>query len=147
MHEPLLFEISTPGQFNDYLPPLDVPEASIEYSTRAVLPLPEVDEHSIVRHYTRLSQQNFSIDTEFYPLGSCTMKYNPKINEVVAALPGFAAVHPLQDEATVQGWLEVLYEAQRVLAQIAGLHAATVQPLAGAPGEFCGLLLTRAYHD
>jgi glycine dehydrogenase subunit 2 len=80
--QPLLFELSDAGQFNDYLPPLDVPEAAFEYSTRDSLPLPEVDEHSIVRHYTRLSHKNFSIDTEFYPLGSCTMKYNPKITRL-----------------------------------------------------------------
>jgi glycine dehydrogenase subunit 2 len=145
--QPLLFELSDAGQINDYLPPLDVPATAFEYSLRDSLPLPEVDEHSIVRHYTRLSHKNFSIDTEFYPLGSCTMKYNPKINEVVASMPGFAQVHPLQDESSAQGWLEVLYEAQRVLAQIAGLHAATVQPLAGAQGEFCGLLMIRAYHQ
>lgn len=146
MIEPLLFELSDPGQYNDYLPALDVPEAPVNFPTREALPLPEVDEHTLVRHFTRLSQKNFSIDTEFYPLGSCTMKYNPKLNEVVAALPGFALMHPLQDEATAQGWLEVLYEAQRILAAIAGLDAATVQPLAGAQGEFCGLLMIRAYH-
>jgi len=145
--EPLLFELSDPGQYNDYLAPLDVPESPLDCPVREVLPLPEVDEHSLVRHFTRLSQKNFNIDTEFYPLGSCTMKYNPKINEVVAAMPGFAGVHPLQDEATAQGWLEVLYEAQRVLAEIAGLDAATVQTLAGAQGEFCGLLMIRAYHE
>jgi glycine dehydrogenase subunit 2 len=89
--QPLLFELSDAGQINDYLPPLDVPETAFEYSTRDSLPLPEVDEHSIVRHYTRLSHKNFSIDTEFYPLGSCTMKYNPKINEVVAFDAGLRA--------------------------------------------------------
>src|SRR5688572_26533762 len=125
MQEPLLFELSDPGQRHDYLAPLDVPVAAFEFEARGVLPLPEVDEHTVVRHFTRLSQKNFSIDTEFYPLGSCTMKYNPKINEAVAALPGFAAVHPLQDEAAAQGWLEVLYEAQRVMAEIAGLDAVT----------------------
>lgn len=147
MSQSLLFELSDPGQVNDYLAPLDVPLAPLPASTRRQLNLPEVDEHSIVRHFTRLSHKNFSIDTQFYPLGSCTMKYNPKLNEAVAALPGFAAVHPLQDEATCQGWLEVLYEAQVVLAQIAGLHAASVQPLAGAQGEFAGLLMIRAYHQ
>jgi glycine dehydrogenase subunit 2 len=144
---PILFELSDPGQVNDYLPPLDVPEAAIGFATRDHLPLPEVDEHSLVRHFTRLSHRNFSIDTEFYPLGSCTMKYNPKLNEAVAAMPGFAGVHPLQDEATCQGWLQVLFEAQQVLAQIAGLHATTLQPLAGAQGEFAGLLMIRAYHE
>jgi glycine dehydrogenase subunit 2 len=145
--QPLLFELSDPGLASDYLAPLDVPEYSFGCATRHALPLPEVDEHTVVRHYTRLSQQNFSIDTEFYPLGSCTMKYNPKLNEAVVGLPGFSSVHPLQDESTVQGWLEVLWRAQNVLAEIAGLDAATVQPLAGAQGEFCGLLMIRDYHE
>jgi glycine dehydrogenase subunit 2 len=146
LSEPLLFEISDPGSASDYLPPLDVPETALPFATRETLDLPELDEHGIVRHFTRLSQQTFSIDTHFYPLGSCTMKYNPKINELVAALPGFAGVHPLQDESTAQGWLEVLWRAQEVLAQISGLDAASIQPLAGAQGEFCGLLMIRAYH-
>jgi glycine dehydrogenase subunit 2 len=144
--EPLLFELSDPGLRSDYLAPLDVPESSFSFEARSTLPLPEVDEHTVVRHFTRLSQQNFSIDTEFYPLGSCTMKYNPKLNEAVVSLPGFSSVHPLQDESTTQGWLEVLWRAQNVLVQIAGLDAATVQPLAGAQGEFCGLLMIREYH-
>ena len=147
MHEPLLFELSDEGQINDYLLPLDVPESAFEYSIRGELPLPQVDEHTLVRHFTRLSQQNFSIDTQFYPLGSCTMKYNPKLNEAVASLSGFASVHPLQPTSTMQGWLQVLFEAQTVLAKIAGLDAATVQPLAGAQGEFCGLLMIRKYHE
>ncbi len=147
MHEPLLFELSDQGQINDYLLPLDVPECDFEYSIRGELPLPEVDEHTLVRHFTRLSQQNFSIDTQFYPLGSCTMKYNPKLNEAIASLSGFASVHPLQPQSTTQGWLQVLFEAQEVLAKIAGLDAATVQPLAGAQGEFCGLLMIRKYHE
>jgi glycine dehydrogenase subunit 2 len=145
--EPLLFDLSSPGQINDYLAPLDVPETPLPPKTRAALPLPEVDEHTLVRHFTRLSHLNFSIDTEFYPLGSCTMKYNPRLNETVAALPGFAAVHPLQEAVDCQGWLQVLYEAQQVLAQIAGLDAASVQPLAGAQGEFAGLLMIRACHQ
>jgi glycine dehydrogenase subunit 2 len=145
--EPLLFELSDPGQFNDYLAPLDVPATPMDFEARKFLPLPELDEHSVVRHFTRLSQQNFSIDTEFYPLGSCTMKYNPKLNEVVASMPGFAGAHPLQDESTIQGWMEILFRAQNVLAQIAGLDAATVQPVAGAQGEFCGLLMIRKYHE
>jgi glycine dehydrogenase subunit 2 len=145
--EPLLFEISAPGSASDYLPPLDVPATALPFAARENLDLPELDEHSVVRHFTRLSHLTFSIDTHFYPLGSCTMKYNPKINETVAAMPGFAGAHPLQDESTAQGWLGVLWQAQEVLAQIAGLDAATIQPLAGAQGEFCGLLMIRAYHE
>lgn len=146
-NEPLIFEISDAGLATDYLPPLDVPESTFDLQTRAELPLPEVDEHSVVRHFTRLSQQNFNIDTEFYPLGSCTMKYNPKINETIVNLPGFAGAHPLLPQHLAQGWLEVLFEAQRILASIAGLDAATVQPCAGASGEFCGLLMIRKYHE
>jgi glycine dehydrogenase subunit 2 len=145
--EPLLFELSDPGQGTSYLAPLDVPEASFGFTARTGLALPELDEHSVVRHFTRLSQLNFSIDTEFYPLGSCTMKYNPKLNETVASMPGFASMHPLQDESTAQGWLEILWRAQETLAHVAGLDAATVQPVAGAHGEFCGLLMIRAYHE
>jgi len=145
--EPLIFELSDAGLATDYLPPLDVPESTFDGAARGELPLPEVDEHSVVRHFTRLSQQNFSIDTEFYPLGSCTMKYNPKINETIVSLPGFAGAHPLLPEHLAQGWLEVLFEAQQILASIAGLDAATVQPCAGASGEFCGLLMIRKYHE
>ena len=146
MNESLLFEQSDKGSASDFLPELDVPLAKIPFTSRVGLDLPELDEHSVVRHFTRLSQNTFSIDTHFYPLGSCTMKYNPKLNEAVASMPGFASVHPLQDEGSIQGWLEVLFRAQTVLAQIAGLDACTVQPLAGAQGEFCGLLMIRAYH-
>ncbi len=145
--EPLLFESSDPGSAGDFLAPLDVPASPLPLLHRESLEMPELDEHSVVRHFSRLSQLNFSIDTHFYPLGSCTMKYNPRLNEAIAALPGFAGVHPLQDESECQGWLQVLYEAQQVLAAIAGLHAATIQPLAGAQGEFCGLLMIRAYHE
>ena len=146
-HEPLLFEHPTAGAGSTYLAPLDVPEFALPPRRKASADLPQLDEHSVVRHFTRLSHRTFSIDTHFYPLGSCTMKYNPKINEAVAAMPGFAGVHPLQSAETSQGWLEVLFRAQEVLAQIAGLHAATAQPLAGAQGEFCGLLMIRAYHE
>jgi glycine dehydrogenase subunit 2 len=145
--EPLIFELSDAGLATDYLPPLDVPESTFDGAARAELPLPELDEHSVVRHFTRLSQQNFSIDTEFYPLGSCTMKYNPKINETIVNLPGFAGAHPLLPEHLAQGWLEVLFEAQETLAAIAGLDNATIQPCAGASGEFAGLLMIRKYHE
>ena len=110
------------------------------------LDLPNLPEHDVVRHFTRLSQMNFGIDSGFYPLGSCTMKYNPKFSEEIAALPGATRIHPDQDERTVQGALRILYELQEALARIAGMDAVTLQPAAGAQGEFTGLLLARAYH-
>lgn len=145
--EPLLFEIGKPGRVNDFLPELDVPEAPLPAGyVRDELPLPDVSEIDVVRHFTRLSQLNFSIDTNFYPLGSCTMKYNPKINEETARLPGFAWLHPYQDESTVQGALQLMYELQEVLAEIAGLPGVTLEPAAGAHGEFTGVLIMWAYH-
>lgn len=145
--EPLLFEVSKPGRANDYLPELDVPEAPLPAGhVRDELPLPDVSEIDVIRHFTRLSQLNFSIDTNFYPLGSCTMKYNPKINEVTARLPGFACLHPYQDESTLQGALQLMYELQEVLAEIAGLPGVTLEPAAGAQGELTGMLIIWAYH-
>lgn len=145
--EPLLFEISKPGRGNDYVPDLDVPEAPLpaEY-VRDELPLPDVSEVDVIRHFTRLSQMNFSVDTNFYPLGSCTMKYNPKISEETARLPGFAWLHPYQDESTLQSALQIMYELQEDLAEMAGLPAVTLQPAAGAHGELTGMLIIRAYH-
>ena len=152
MTEPLIFELSAPGRQGYSIPNLDVPEQDIT----ALLPaeslrtrppdLPEVAEPSVVRHYTRLSQLNHSIDTGFYPLGSCTMKYNPKIHEVVAALPGFRSIHPLQAQATVQGALGLMCELQDILCRITGMDEVTLQPAAGAHGELTGLLMMRAYH-
>ncbi|MHB8619811.1 MAG: aminomethyl-transferring glycine dehydrogenase subunit GcvPB, partial [Chloroflexota bacterium] len=108
--------------------------------------LPEVSENEIVRHFVHLSRSNYSIDTGFYPLGSCTMKYNPKVNEVVAALPGFAQIHPYQPEETVQGALRLLYDLGEFLKAIGGMDAITLQPAAGAHGEFTGIMMARAYH-
>jgi len=113
---------------------------------RKELPLPEVSELDVVRHYTRLSQLNYSIDSGFYPLGSCTMKYNPKLHDVAANLPGFAHVHPRQPESTVQGALQLLYELSESLAEITGFVRCSLQPAAGAHGELCGVLMIRAYH-
>ncbi len=148
--EPLLSELSHPGTPGHTLPPLDVRDATPDFSgqlLRAALPLPELGELDVVRHFTHLAQRNFGIDTVFYPLGSCTMKYNPKVNEDVARLPGFAHVHPLQPEETVQGALQVMYEMQQLLAEITGFDAATLQPAAGAQGELAGMLMMRAYHE
>ena len=113
---------------------------------REVLPLPEVSEVDTVRHFTRLSQLNYAIDKGLYPLGSCTMKYNPKVNEDVARLPGFAMIHPLQPIETVQGALLIMYELQEYLKEIGGFAGITLQPAAGAQGELTGVLIIRAYH-
>jgi glycine dehydrogenase subunit 2 len=149
MKEPLIYEISSPGRIGASLPPLDVPETEIPAGwAREDLPLPEVAEVDLVRHYVRLSQMNYAVDVGFYPLGSCTMKYNPKVNEVAARLPGFIHLHPLQDPATVQGAMALMYELQAYLAEIGGFAAVTLQPSAGAHGELTGVLMMRKYlHD
>ena len=131
------------------LPELDVPETTIraEHARAEPAGLPEVGEVDLVRHYTGLSQMNYGVDTGIYPLGSCTMKYNPKVAETVASLPGFQRLHPLQPDETVQGALEVLWRLERALCEITGMARATLQPPAGACGEMTGLLLMRAYHE
>ena len=148
MTEPTLRELSEPGRRGVAPPPLDVPAAELppEHLLRDELPLPELSELDVVRHFVRLSQLNHAIDIGFYPLGSCTMKYNPKVNEDAAALPGLAAVHPYQPEESVQGCLQLIYELQCYLAEITGLGAASLQPAAGAHGELAGVLIMRAYH-
>ena len=146
MGEPLIYEICRDGRKAVHLPDVDVPESPLpQDSLRADLPLPEVSEIDLVRHYTRLSQLNHSIDSGFYPLGSCTMKYNPKINEAAARMPGFANLHPLQPEDSVQGAMALMYNLQEMLAKIAGFAAVTLQPAAGAHGELTGVLIMRKY--
>jgi glycine cleavage system P protein (glycine dehydrogenase) subunit 2 len=125
------------------VPPAEIPEA---YARSAPPGLPEVGEVDVVRHYTRLSQENYGLDTGFYPLGSCSMKYNPKVAETAAAMPGFARLHPLQPDETVQGTLELLWRLEGALCEITGMARATVQPPAGACGEMTGLLIMRAFH-
>ncbi|MDQ3704252.1 MAG: aminomethyl-transferring glycine dehydrogenase subunit GcvPB [Chloroflexota bacterium] len=146
--EPLIFELSSPGRIGFSLPPVDMDEApEIDASLlREELDMPEVSEVDVTRHFVRLSQKNYGIDIGFYPLGSCTMKYNPKVHEDVAILPGFAAIHPYQDPGCAQGALQVMYELQGMLGQIVGMDAVTLQPAAGAHGEFTGILMIRAYH-
>jgi glycine dehydrogenase subunit 2 len=150
--EPLIFEKTQAGRRGYALPALDVPsidpaQVLPKDALRQTPPaLPEVSELDVVRHYTRLSQLNFSIDTNFYPLGSCTMKYNPKVCEQVAGFTGFKALHPLQPDSTVQGFLQVYYELERALAEICGMAEFSLQPSAGAHGELAGLLIARAYH-
>ena len=145
----LLMERSVPGRVGVILPDCDVPLQELPDPSllRAELDLPEVSEPEVVNYFTSLSQLNFSIDTNFYPLGSCTMKYNPKINDEVAFLPGFAGIHPLQPAEQSQGALELLYRLQGFLGEITGLNAISLAPLAGAHGEFAGMLMIRAYHQ
>lgn len=144
----LIFERSRPGHGCTLLPACDVPVCTLpENQARAEAPgLPQVSEVELDRHYTQLAKQVHGVNDGFYPLGSCTMKYNPRVNEELAALPGFTAVHPLQPVSTVQGCLEVLLRAEEALAEITGMDRVTLQPAAGAHGEFTGLLLIRGWH-
>jgi glycine dehydrogenase subunit 2 len=145
--EPLVFEISSPGRIAVSLPKGDTPSYPLPANlTRAELKLPELDELTVVRHFTRLSQKNYSIDTDFYPLGSCTMKYNPKANEVAAGFPGFRNTHPLVGDEFSQGALELVHRLQVMLAEIGGFKAVSLQPAAGAHGELAGVFMIRAYH-
>ena len=152
MPEPLLKELSKPGLIGVKLPEPDVPVKPLAelFGTENLRsdppPLPELDQPTVVRHFVRLSQLNYSVDTHFYPLGSCTMKHNPKVNEEVVRLPEFAMLHPLQDEETVQGILRLLKTLEQMLCEIGGMDACTLQGAAGAQGEFIGLLLVRAWH-
>jgi glycine dehydrogenase subunit 2 len=147
---PLVFERSEAGRRAFTLPDLDVPEASLDLLGRfrrsEKLRLPELSEVDVVRHYTALSKRNHGVDSGFYPLGSCTMKYNPKRNERVARLAGFANIHPYQPESTVQGALALMYQLQEDLAQITGMDAVSLQPAAGAQGEWTGLMMISKYH-
>jgi glycine dehydrogenase subunit 2 len=144
----LIFEKSRKGRGCDVLPPCDVPTAELSLSLTRKKParLPELDENEISRHYSALAKRAFGVNDGFYPLGSCTMKYNPKLNEEAAALPGFRDIHPLQPEHTVQGCLKILDIAAEYLREITGMDAMNFQPAAGAHGEFTGLLLIKAWH-
>src|SRR5258707_9397731 len=146
--EPLIYDLGAPGRFvSTLMPGCDVPESELPTDLmRADLDPPEVSELDVVRHFVKLSQLNYAIDKGFYPLGSCTMKYNPKIDEDTARLPGFAQLHPMQDPNTTQGALAVMYTLQKWLCEIAGFDAISLQPAAGAQGEFSGILIIRAYH-
>ncbi|WP_100488256.1 aminomethyl-transferring glycine dehydrogenase subunit GcvPB [Sporolactobacillus pectinivorans] len=152
-NQPLIFEESKKGRIAFSLPELDIPEMPLdsmvpdEYLRKNEPEFPEVSELQLIRHYMALSKRNFGVDNGFYPLGSCTMKYNPKINEVVARLDGFTKIHPYQDEATVQGALELLYRLQTNLEAVTGMDAITLQPAAGAHGEWTGLMIIRAFHE
>lgn len=149
----LIFEISREGRRAYSLPKCDVPDCDLkamvpeELQRKTDLELPEVSEVELIRHYTLLSNKNYGVDTGFYPLGSCTMKYNPKINEDMASLSGFTELHPYQPQKTVQGALRLMYELGGALGEITGMDAVTLQPAAGAHGELTGLMLIKAYHQ
>lgn len=147
MTEPLIYEMSAEGRMGVNLPACDVPKAELPQDwLRDTLPLPQVGEVQVVRHFVRLSQLNYAIDKGLYPLGSCTMKYNPKLNEDVARYAGFAHLHPLADVEGAQGALALMYELQNWLAEISGFDAVSLTPAAGAQGEFAGILMIRNYH-
>jgi glycine dehydrogenase subunit 2 len=144
---PTVYELSVPGRHGVDLPAPDVPQAALpDDELRADCGLPELSQLDVVRHYLALSQRNFGVDSGFYPLGSCTMKFNPKENEEIARIAGFALSHPLQEPGTVQGNLAMMFELQQWLAEIGGFAAVSLQPAAGAHGELTGLLMMRAYH-
>ena len=148
-NEPPLFELAASGRIGVSLPASDVPETPLPshlLRSDELNELPELSETEVIRHFTRISQRNMCIDTTMYPLGSCTMKYNPKIHEEAARIPGLAGAHPLQPAALSQGALRLMYELQRDLAEISGFDAASLQPAAGAQGELTGILVFKAYH-
>jgi glycine dehydrogenase subunit 2 len=149
LNEKLLFEHSDPGRKGYSLPQLDVPEAELpaELVREEIRDFPELSEVDVVRHFTRLSTWNYGVDSGFYPLGSCTMKYNPKVNEVAARLPGLADIHPATPPHLSQGILELMYHLQTALAEVSGFARVTLQPAAGAHGELAGMLVIRAWHE
>ncbi len=152
MSQKLIFELSSKGRTGCDLPETDLPTKNINQLVlkkalrRNDLKLPEVSQVDVVRHFIALSILNHHVDKSFYPLGSCTMKYNPKVNEDLARLSGFSSIHPYQPEETVQGALQLMYELGEYLKEIGGMDGITLQPAAGAQGELTGLLITRAYH-
>jgi glycine dehydrogenase subunit 2 len=148
MPEPLIFDLSRAGRSGVTPPSCDVPPSAIPAELcRSGLSLPEVAEVDVVRHYVRLSQLNYSVDTGLYPLGSCTMKYNPKANDAAARLPGFASLHPLQAPEQAQGALALMHGLQEMIAEIGGFAAVSLQPSAGAHGELAGILIMRRWHQ
>ncbi|AOS84760.1 glycine dehydrogenase (aminomethyl-transferring) [Chlorobaculum limnaeum] len=153
MKEQLIFDLSRSGRKGYCLSPLDIPARPAEelvpskFLRKAPAELPEMPESEVVRHFVRLSNLNYHVDKNMYPLGSCTMKYNPKINDYTSDLPGFASMHPLQPESTSQGALQLMYELAEMLKEIAGMAAVTLQPAAGAHGELTGILLIKKYHE
>lgn len=153
MKEQLIFDLSRSGRKGYCFSPLDIPERPADellpskFLRKAPAELPEMPESEVVRHFVRLSNLNYHVDKNMYPLGSCTMKYNPKINDYTSDLPGFASMHPMQPESTSQGALQLMYELSEMLKEIAGMAAVTLQPAAGAHGELTGILLIKKYHE
>lgn len=153
MSDKLIFERGSSGRKGYTLPPLGIPQKEVtelipkKYIRRNDCALPEVSENEVMRHFIALSRKNYHVDKGFYPLGSCTMKYNPKVNETVARLDGFAGIHPFQEEEDVQGALELMFHLSNYLCEIVGMQAVSLQSVAGAQGEFTGLMLIRAYHE
>lgn len=153
MREPLIFEKSREGRRGYSLPGWDISRESVEklipgnYLRQGRLGLPQVSEPDVVRHFVRLSQLNMGIDTNFYPLGSCTMKYNPRVNEDIGQLPGFARIHPYQPEVSVQGLLQLLYQMEKLLCELSGMDRISLQPAAGAHGELASLMMIKAYYE
>ncbi|NTV02750.1 MAG: aminomethyl-transferring glycine dehydrogenase subunit GcvPB [Chlorobiaceae bacterium] len=153
MKEPLIFDLSRSGRKGYSFSPLDIPAKPagellpLKFLRKDAAELPEIPESEVVRHFVRLSNLNYHVDKNMYPLGSCTMKYNPKINDYTCDLPGFAALHPMQPEATVQGALQMMHELAEMLSEIAGMAAVSLQPAAGAHGELTGILLIKKYHQ
>ncbi|MBI5184093.1 MAG: aminomethyl-transferring glycine dehydrogenase subunit GcvPB, partial [Nitrospinae bacterium] len=151
-NEPLIFEIGSQGRYAYSLPDIDLPESDIKdiipegMLREDISGFPELSEGDVVRHFTRLSQLNYHLDNGFYPLGSCTMKYNPKINEDVSRLSGFSMIHPYQPTEISQGILQLMYELELYLAEISGMDRISLQPAAGAQGEFTGMMMIHAYH-
>ncbi|MBA4700503.1 MAG: aminomethyl-transferring glycine dehydrogenase subunit GcvPB [Ruminococcus sp.] len=145
----LIFEKSRPGRGCTELPPIDVPVIMPDEKNKRTLPMhmPEMSEGDLSRHYTELAKKSHGVNDGFYPLGSCTMKYNPKINDEMASLPGFAEIHPMQPSNTVQGCMEVMHLIEKYLCEITGMNHMSMQPAAGSHGEFAGLLLIKAYHE
>ncbi|TVP85268.1 MAG: glycine dehydrogenase subunit 2 [Acholeplasmataceae bacterium] len=148
-YDRLIFEMSNPGRIGYHFKKKDMPDVTLpkQLLRAKKAELPEVSEFGVVRHYTNVSQKNFGVETGFYPLGSCTMKYNPKINDELATLPGFANIHPLQPQHTVQGLLKIYHETARMLSELSGLAAYSLNPFAGAHGELAGLMIIKAYHE
>lgn len=148
-YDKIIFELSKKDRIGYALENKDLPQINLPKNLLRShqAELPEITEFDVVRHYTNVSQKNFGVETGFYPLGSCTMKYNPKLNDELATLPGFKSIHPLQPVSTVQGLLKIYYETQHILSELSGLAAYSLNPFAGAQGELAGLMIIKAYHE